>query len=310
MTAKHISFLLLIFVLIPNGISQTSSKYQHIDDYVVSFDSNASTPEKLARSLIKRKWTDDEKVRAVYGWIAKNIKYDLTMDTFNSQLNVTELEKIMETFSTRHGTCHNYSLLFQYMCKSIGIEAKVIKGYIKWLPSHVGKSSSRMDYHAWNMVKTNGKYHLIEVTWATASPRHFEYYFYPDPKRFIATHYSEGRDQLLSVPIKKEEFDKYPYISDCFFFEKKDNIFPKQGTIITNNGQIELKINYPDSLYLTPNIFMEDGLYYPPCTFKKVGQTLFLSVKIPEGEHVLALGLDCNSFLAYRVIYKDEDKSK
>jgi len=306
MTIRQIFFLLSVFVLTLNGTGQTLSKYKHIDDYVISFESNAPTPEKLVRSLIKKKWTEDEKVRAVYGWIAKNIKYDyegLNLKTVHFSDDNT---MALEAFAKRTGVCAHYSALFQYMCNSIGIEAKTINGRIKLSPSQIGIVP--IDFHGWNMVKTNGKYHLIEVTWASASQKHFEYFFYPDPKRFIATHYSEGKDQLLSVPIKKKEFDNYPYISDCFFFEKKDNIFPKQGTIVTNNGHIELKINYPDTLSLLPEIFIGDELYYPPCTFKKVGQTFILSLKIPEGEYVLRLGSECNGLLAFKVIYKKEDE--
>ncbi len=63
--------------------------------------------------------------------------------------------QVIGAYSTGYGVCEDYALLFYYMCYVQGIEAKYVVG------------DSPMGGHAYNAVKCDGKWYMVE-------PQHFK----------------------------------------------------------------------------------------------------------------------------------------
>jgi transglutaminase-like putative cysteine protease len=81
----------------------------------------------------------------------KNIQYD-TAKVFD--LLYDYLPDIVDTYTTNKGICYDYAALLAAMLRSIGIPAKLVKGYASYAPD---------TYHAWNEV-------FIEGEWITVDP--------------------------------------------------------------------------------------------------------------------------------------------
>ena len=90
-----------------------------------------------AAELCKNAKTDEEKVVAIYNYMADRYSYDY---------------KLANEITS--GMCYDFSSLFAAMCRSEGIPCALTKGY-------AGSS-----YHAWNKVNLNGSWYQIDLTYA------------------------------------------------------------------------------------------------------------------------------------------------
>ncbi len=91
--------------------------------------------------------TDD-----IYQYVVENIEYD-SLKVFNLLYNY--LPDIAETYTTGKGICYDYASLFAAMLRSIGIPAKLIKGYAGYAPD---------TYHAWNEVYIKEEWITVDIT--------------------------------------------------------------------------------------------------------------------------------------------------
>jgi transglutaminase-like putative cysteine protease len=97
-----------------------------------------------AKELTKDAETEEEKMEKIYNYIINNVKYD-----FDKMRTVTPgyVPSAEDTFISGKGICYDYASLFAAMLRSVGIPAKLIKGYTNYLT----------EYHAWNQVYLEGK---------------------------------------------------------------------------------------------------------------------------------------------------------
>jgi hypothetical protein len=98
--------------------------------------------------------TDD-----LYAFVVDNIEYD-SAKVYN--LMYDYLPDIEKTYLEKTGICYDYASLFAAMLRSIGIPAKLVKGYSKENPDV---------YHAWNEVLLNGKWIVVDTTLDASNPR-------------------------------------------------------------------------------------------------------------------------------------------
>ena len=119
----------------------------------------AMTPIKEVRRIIApalaRASDDDlprECTRDLYDYICMHIKYD---NDKTQNVDYDYVPDIEETYATEKGICYDYASLFASMLRSIGIPAKLVKGYANANPTV---------YHAWNEVYLDGSWHVIDTT--------------------------------------------------------------------------------------------------------------------------------------------------
>lgn len=109
---------------------------------------------KKAGELTKGLKTDKEKINAIYNYMISNISYDYEkLKTLESNY----LPNIDETITKGKGICYDYSSTFAAMLRSLGIPAKLVKGYT---PTVNG-------YHAWNEIymSDTGKWITVDSTY-------------------------------------------------------------------------------------------------------------------------------------------------
>jgi transglutaminase/protease-like cytokinesis protein 3 len=105
----------------------------------------------IINSQIRENLSDYEKQLIVHDYIVKNCVYDSVNYNNNT---------IPDTSRTPYGAlvlgvavCQGYSSAFKLLMDMLGIECDIITGF------------ANGDSHAWNRVKIDGDYYLVDVTW-------------------------------------------------------------------------------------------------------------------------------------------------
>ncbi len=168
---------------------------------------------KLAKSITANSHTDSEKVYAIYNWIATNIMYDTGLrfsKNLQKEIYISEENVVRNVLGRRMALCGGYAFLFRDLCEKVNIPVEVIHGFTKVVE---GQSQNyKQPNHTWNAVKLNGRWELLDITWAVGygneeKPDNFWYLI--NPKDFILSHYPQNPQwTLLGESVSFTEFKK------------------------------------------------------------------------------------------------------
>lgn len=210
--------------------------------------------EILARNLASEYSSELEKVRSIFRWIADNISYRVReisrhpkkeakiIETDTSELKPLD-ERVAETvLQNGIAVCDGYARLFKTLCSYAGIRAEIITGYAR------GSRGNRRfgSNHTWNVVLIDGKWQLMDVTWASGYvslhgdrfiQEFDENYFMAAPEKFIEEHYPDNLQwTLMDDPPLMEEFLKSPYKQKTFAKYMIKSYSPAKGLLEVNEG--------------------------------------------------------------------------
>lgn len=260
----------------------------HVIDYHMAMcpKSIKKDPEQLIAYFLEVANTDLEKCRAVYSWIAYNIKYDDVAFNNNTSSPIEALEVLKE----QKAVCAGYSELFTYLCSQLHLEVKSVSGWSKGYgydqEEILNMKTIPESDHAWNLIKINGEWRCFDATWGAGygvklpngmlkSVQEFDdQWFNGSPEEFIFSHYTESQDDLhLEKPISLKSFFKLPKVNIGAFnmrlldaketldacLTKQENSFPQ---IFDVNTYVKI-INAPKSgiLQLGESYYFE--MYIP-----------------------------------------------
>lgn len=88
--------------------------------------------------------TDYDKVKYIYEMLSTNTEYAKGAE--NSQ-------NIISVFLNRRTVCQGYACAVQYLMRQLGMECVIVSG------------TALGDSHAWNLLKMDGDYYYMDVTW-------------------------------------------------------------------------------------------------------------------------------------------------
>jgi hypothetical protein len=111
--------------------------------------------------------TDTARVRAIYVWVASNIRYDVAR--FHARDENPAPQTIGDVLKTKSAVCQGYSDLFAELCKGAGLKAMVVGGYTK-----IGEMVSSIA-HAWVAVELRGSWYLFDPTWGAGYVRNDQF---------------------------------------------------------------------------------------------------------------------------------------
>lgn len=119
--------------------------------------------KRVLSSLKVSQKTSYGKVKAIYDYICKNVKYDY------AGLNDSSYGKFTAYNALIHGraVCQGYASLFYRMAMDAGVPARLIPGSSRGVP------------HAWNIVKLGNYYYNLDSTWDAVS-RDYTYFLKSD----------------------------------------------------------------------------------------------------------------------------------
>ncbi len=213
----------LILAAVFSGSAADPNPYAAIDRHALAAPRSAeASVQSLARYLTKPCRNDTEKARAIYRWVAANIRYD-TQAYFSGRLRSSGAAGALRN---RTAVCEGFSSLFEALGKAAGLEIVTVSGWARGYGSEVGEPIRGGPDHAWNAVRVNGHWKLVDPTWgggvldeAGKYVRRFdEYFFFTPPEKLIATHFPEDAAwQLLDPAVTRAQFDGQPFIRPAFF---------------------------------------------------------------------------------------------
>jgi hypothetical protein len=248
----RIIITIVLFNLI--HLNSFAQEFNQVDSYVRTLDFKPSASlENVATKITDPFETDIEKIRAIYFWIASNVKYDYEgIETYNWE-NYSSYEEILNaTFKNRKGICSGYSHLFKRMAEISEIECEVVSGYARGdLETIFVKEVN----HAWNRVLIKDKWQLLDVTWARDTLRRQvdDFYFLTDPELFILNHFPEhiestSTDQKYSY----EDFMNFPLYTPSFHSSNFSNHISKLGLIKPVSDTVRIDIRPNEECILLP----------------------------------------------------------
>ena len=116
--------------------------------------------QKIINEIISSGMSDSAKRRAIYNYLEENTTYDDATLASAEENNYKDVDnKYRDSFSTygilvkKTGVCQSYAYAFDYLCELAGLDCIIVTGDIfGYLP------------HAWNKVKIDNEWYVIDVT--------------------------------------------------------------------------------------------------------------------------------------------------
>lgn len=233
---------------------------------------------------------DDELliVKRLHDWIAEHIAYDV--DAYYGTIPRGS-QGWIETLRTRRSVCEGYARLLVRMCDLAGVECIKISGYGRGIGFDLFEEGRpERSNHAWNAVRVDGKWHLLDGTWDAGHvknkrfvPRYSTDYLYLDPQDFLHTHLpDDSRWQLLDEPLDTEAFLDLPPLKGGFFAHG----LAFESSIARRNAigdWMVLGVQRPAGVDVMAKLYNAQGVEHPERTFLQPdGPRVVLHARFPE----------------------------
>lgn len=274
--------LLTIIFFLFSSYAITAQNFGQVDDVVSKYPKKFKSIKDFSSRIESDFESDINKVRAAYYWVSNHISYDFKSAKSNSNVyksievkseeqfenDVLKMEKkyAERTLRKKSAVCEGYAQLLKFTLLELGIETEVVSGYAKTHPKEIGKVRNNSN-HAWNAVKINNEWKLIDATWSTGNeeykPEIFNFvdsYFFIAPQDLILSHLPESNNwQLLDHPVSKVDFFYGPIVYEPYFYsglKLKNNVIGiiKQKT----NSFIEIEFDNIDESLPYYYVFKEN----------------------------------------------------
>ncbi|MCX6297018.1 MAG: hypothetical protein NTX97_13345, partial [Bacteroidetes bacterium] len=165
--------------------------YGYIDSYVAGMTKKYKNIPDLAKDINLAFDNDEDKIRAIFIWMAGHIAYDY-VELANKNRNIggsvsykkgtpkviiaDKWEKIYFRYATkvlrnRRGICEGYATLFYELCRYTNVNSEIVHGFADEDEKKIAKYRKQKyvpTNHAWNKVLLNGEWLYIDVTWASS----------------------------------------------------------------------------------------------------------------------------------------------
>ena len=118
--------------------------------------------DQVLASIIKKNMTTTQKLRAIHDYLVKNCDYDngaMLSLTYkgkkyvNKNVSGSNCHTAYGALVEKKAVCEGYTLAFNLLARRAGIPCVMADGV------------AGGGFHSWNLVKVNGKYRYIDVTW-------------------------------------------------------------------------------------------------------------------------------------------------
>ncbi len=211
-------FILLLLLFISSSVlgqSKDNLDFTSIDSHARKVPATiCKNIDDLANYLTEPASNDFEKARSFYVWLTSNISYDMQAYK-NGKRRINQNNE--DILRRKRAVCFGYSQFFKTLCDKVGLPSEIISGYSKG--SLTSTPNLEQPDHAWNAVKLEGKWYLLDATWgAGVVYRQSEFvhqfsedYFLTSPKELIINHLpADPMWQLLPCVISIDDFSASP----------------------------------------------------------------------------------------------------
>lgn len=323
---KYFSVFSIACFLLLAAISHAQS-YTAVDDAIKKYPKSFASPEKLAEKIKTDFTSDEEKARAIFSWIAFNIRYDL-----NAYASLSQKPRMAYSFSSeeerinkeqqyrrnlaatvlrsKKGVCQDYTALFQTLCELTGIKCMTITGTSKTGLPHIGKMPTASD-HAWNAVKIGDVWRFIEVTWASGMlnlesgkmmQQFNDAYFFMAPELFFLNHFPDDKRQLM-IDKTAEDFAALPLYYGNYLQAGYDIQSPQAGIFsIKDTDKILFSIVDLPENDAVAYVFSNDNTINSVKLQRQGNESRFIIPLTKRSRGYLTIYVNNKSIVAYKII--------
>jgi hypothetical protein len=157
--------------------------------------------------------SDSLKARNIFDWVTANVKYDASAFHVIMDGKDPSNQGAEDVLRRKKAVCEGYANLFAALCMRAGVKCYVVLGYARGgAYKRFGKS---WENHAWNAVKIDGRWSLVDPTWGAGYLdekekfvflRNYDY-LQADPYSLLSSHYPlDPQWQLVYNPINLEQY--------------------------------------------------------------------------------------------------------
>ncbi len=171
----------------------TSEKYLLTPDQYYDFPA-VLVYEAVADAQWKTNGSDYEVARYLHNWLCDRITYTesgIAPGGENSYPNHVYCAKGLHGLKSGYGRCITYANAYQILLRAAGIDAFVVDGS--------ATAGSVTAGHAWNIVRLDGKWCFVDVTWDdTKKTGVYKYdYFAVSKAKMDEKHYLDAEDEAF-----------------------------------------------------------------------------------------------------------------
>jgi len=221
-------FLLLFtgsFLMVSGwGAQAQTGRFALVDAYALATPPTAEASlESLGAYLKAVGSSETDRARAAFIWVTSRVVYDANLYYRTAgQAPIVEAEQMRRdprfagqmpevVLKDRKAVCLGYSRLLEALCRQMGLTAYTANG----MAVGNGVAATQEPNHAWNVVRTDGSWHLMDATWAAGhlgADRRFvrkftDSLFFPAPPVFVRDHLpADPAYQLLPNPVSRQAF--------------------------------------------------------------------------------------------------------
>jgi transglutaminase-like putative cysteine protease len=204
-------------------------------------------------------------------------------------------------FAAKTGVCEGYARLYAALGKDAGLEVAFITGYIR--DAHRRPSADAVTdedvvrslegfLHAWNAVKLDGQWALVDTTWddpvaADAKDIYSTTYLFTPPRVFAYDHLpEEAAWQLVATPIGAGEFARQPLLSPYVGRLGVALQDPTRSQVDVTDGELAITLANPFKAKLDA---MVDHSMAGCEEVPGDSLTTHLKCRVPSGQHEIQL---------------------
>jgi transglutaminase-like putative cysteine protease len=194
--------------------------------------------ESVAQYIVSKESNPVLRVKALHDYVADRVAYDAE-SYFAGKYPPQDAETV---FRTHKSVCAGYAKLLEALGKAAGVEIVYVVGDARTQTSDLSGQG-----HAWNGVKVNGQWYLIDPTWDSGyvsrekgfTKNYRTEYLMPPPEVIGITHFPKDPAwQLRSNPINQGEFLRQPMMRPKFFADGLSLISPQRSQVDTNTDAV------------------------------------------------------------------------
>jgi hypothetical protein len=167
------------------------------------------------------------RIKVLHDYVADRLTYDT--ESPEDKAPAQDAETVFKRRTARAG---GYANLLSALGQAIGIDIPTISGN-----SRIPQSDLDGTPHAWNAVRLQNQWQLIDVTWDSvylegrnALKRYRTDYLFTPASLFAYSHFPDDAAwQLLDGPIDRGEFLRQPVLSPAFFSQDLALVSPQRS---------------------------------------------------------------------------------
>ena len=261
--------------------------FDKIDRLAKKLNYSGESVTELASILKQNATTEAELARIIYAWVTQHITYNVPafLDAVNND-NYPDVspQKVLRDRTT---ICSGYSNLYYALAKAMNLESAIVVGYAKGATPEEERFQDVN--HAWNAVKIDNAWYLLDATWGAGSvreekfiPKYKPYYFATAPDEFINNHYPKDRGwQLLEQAYTRAEFNNLPSISSRFY-NLGLRLVSHDNYRISASNRVDLKLQFPQNVLALATLEQNDREFSNSVLVNRQNNNLLISVAPPN----------------------------